>query len=87
MHRVIIYFDEKYRKITDNYVVSEVLLNFSTLTLDELISLKDKLESTDGDLLLRVRKKNMFKHVKKIIRGRNYHARKWCEERYKIQAG
>lgn len=84
MHSVTIYFDEKYKKVTDNYIVSEVLLNFNTLSLEELESLRQKLEQSGGDLLLRVRKKNMHKHLKNIIRRRNYHARKWCEERYKI---
>lgn len=83
MRQVRLYFDD-YRKITDNMILSEVLFNFNRLSLEELKELAKKLESSDGEILLRVRKRNCFKHVKKIIRGRNYHARKWCEERYKI---
>jgi len=83
MKKVILYW-HKNHKVAENRVLSEVLVGLGNMTTDELKLLKKDLETFDGGLLLRIDKKAMLNNVKEIIKKRNYYARKWCEERFKI---
>lgn len=54
-------------KITDKHIVSEVFVDFNKLKMDELTTLRKKIENHPGGVLMKIDKELCLKHINNLI--------------------